>query len=155
MPALAEGYDHVIIDGPPQVADVTRSAIMASRPRADPGAAVAARCLGRPGRGGVAGRGSHDEASLKSAFAVSRKIVNTAIGRDVADALAVYRMRVLAASLAQRVSFAEALATGQTVLETDPAGSASAEVAELTREILEIASGKESADRPSEGSHDP
>ena len=31
--------------------------------------------------------------ALKSAFAVSRKIVNTAIGRDVADALAVYRMR--------------------------------------------------------------
>ena len=91
----------------------------------------------------------------KTAFAVSRKIVNTAIGRDVADALAVYRMRVLVASLAQRVSFAEALATGQTVLETDPAGSASSEVAELTREILEIASGKESADRPSEGSHYP
>ena len=58
--------------------------------------------------------------ALKSAFAVSRKIVNTAIGRDVADALAVYRMRVLAASLAQQVSFAEAQTTGQTVLETDP-----------------------------------
>ena len=30
VPTLAAGYDHVIIDGPPQVADVTRSAIMAS-----------------------------------------------------------------------------------------------------------------------------
>ena len=44
---------------------------------------------------------------LKAAFAVSRKIVNTALGRDVLEALAIYRMHVLAASLAQRVAFAE------------------------------------------------
>ena len=30
VPTLATGYDHVIIDGPLQVADITRSAIMAS-----------------------------------------------------------------------------------------------------------------------------
>jgi chromosome partitioning protein len=149
--ALAAGYDHVIIDGPPQVADVTRSAILAADLVVIPvqpspldvwGARAVVRLL--------------DEATvmkpnLKTAFAISRKIVNTAIGRDVADALAVYRMPVLSASLAQRVGFAEALAGGQTVLETDPTGSASAEVMTLTREILEIASGKESADRPPEG----
>ena len=57
---------------------------------------------------------------------MSQKIVNTAIGRGAADAWAVYRMPALADVLAQRVSFAEALAGGQTVLETDPIGSASA-----------------------------
>jgi chromosome partitioning protein len=72
----------------------------------------------------------------------------------VADALAVYRMRALGASLAQRVGFAEALAGGRTVLETDPVGPASAEVTGLTREILEIASGKKSADRSPKGSRD-
>ena len=30
MPSLADGYDHVIIDGAPQVADLTRSAILAA-----------------------------------------------------------------------------------------------------------------------------
>jgi chromosome partitioning protein len=30
VPTLALGYDHVVIDGPSQVADITRSAIMAS-----------------------------------------------------------------------------------------------------------------------------
>jgi chromosome partitioning protein len=29
VPTLAADYDHVVIDGPPQVADVTRSAVMA------------------------------------------------------------------------------------------------------------------------------
>ena len=39
---------------------------------------------------------------LRAAFAVMRKILNTAIGRDVAEALAVYRAHVFTASLAQR-----------------------------------------------------
>lgn len=30
LPSLAAGYDHVVIDGPPQVQDVTRAAIMAA-----------------------------------------------------------------------------------------------------------------------------
>ena len=48
--------------------------------------------------------------------------MNTAIGRDVTDALAVYRMHVLEASLAQRVAFAESIANGKTVLDLDPTG---------------------------------
>ena len=155
LPALAEGRDHIIIDGPPQVADVTRSAIMAADLVLIPVQPSPLDVWGARAVVALLAEAAIMKPSQKTAFAVSRKIVNTAIGRDVADALAVYRMPVLATALAQRVGFAEALATGQTVLETDPAGSASAEVMELTREILEIASGKESADRPSEGSHDP
>jgi chromosome partitioning protein len=76
---------------------------------------------------------------LKSAFVINRKIVNTAIGRDVIDSLAVYKMRVLGASLAQRVAFAESAARGCTVFDLDPDSAASAEVTALVREILEIA----------------
>ena len=155
MPSLAAGYEHAIIDGAPQVADLTRSAILAADMVLIPVQPSPLDVWGARAVVELLAEAAMMQPALKSAFAVSRKIVNTAIGRDVADALAVYRMRVLTASLAQRVGFAEALASGQTVLETDPAGPASVEVADLTREILEIASGKESADRPSEGSHHP
>ena len=64
--------------------------------------------------------------NIKAAFAVMRKIVNTAIGRDVTDALAVYRTHILTASLAQRVAFAESIANGMTVLDLDPTGAAGA-----------------------------
>ena len=60
----------------------------------------------------------------KSAFLINRKIVNTAIGRDVGEALAAYALPVLQTAIAQRVAFAEAAATGQTVLETDAHGLA-------------------------------
>jgi chromosome partitioning protein len=74
---------------------------------------------------------------LKSAFAVNRKIVNTSISRDVIEAVAIYRMRVLAASLAQRVAFAETAGSGHTVFDLDPKGIASQEVMALAQEILE------------------
>lgn len=154
MNALSAGYDHVVIDGPPQVADVTRSAILAADlvlipVQPSPLDVWGARAVVELLAEAVAVM----KPNQKSAFAVSRKIVNTAIGRDVADALAVYRMPVLSACLAQRVGFAEALASGQTVLETDPSGAASTEVTALAREVLEVARGEESSDRSPKGSH--
>jgi chromosome partitioning protein len=155
IPTLAAGYDHVVIDGPPQVAEVTRSAILAADIAVIPVQPSPLDVWGARAIVALLGEASIMKPSLKYVFAISRKIVNTAIGRDIADALAVYHMPILRSSIAQRVGFAEALASGQTVFDTDPAGQASAEVADLAREILEMASGKKSADRPPEGSHDP
>ena len=77
--------------------------------------------------------------NLKSAFVINRKIVNTAIGRDVAEALAEYRLPVLTAQVCQRVSFAESATQGQTVLETDVNSLASQEIEALVAEVTELA----------------
>jgi chromosome partitioning protein len=75
---------------------------------------------------------------LKAVFAVNRKIVGTAIGRDVAKALADYpTIAVLNASVCQRVGFAESAGSGKTVLETEPKGAAAEEVRGLVAEIME------------------
>ena len=77
---------------------------------------------------------------------LAAKYVNTALGRDVLEALAIYRMHVLAASFGQRVAFAEALTNGQTVFDLDPASAASTEAAALTREAMEFAHAKKGGD---------
>ena len=87
---------------------------------------------------------------LKSAFAVMRKVSNTAIGRDVTEALATYQMRVFATAIAQRVAFPESIARGLTVFGVDPTGRGSAEVAALTHEIKEFANG-EKGSHPDQG----
>jgi cellulose biosynthesis protein BcsQ len=46
-------------------------------------------------------------------------------------------MPVLSTQIAQRVAFAEAMGTGQTVLETAPGSSATQEIMALVREIKE------------------
>lgn len=143
LPALAAGYDYVVIDGPPQAQDLTRSAIMASDMVLIPVQPSPFDVWGARAVVELLAEATIVKPHIKSAFAVNRKIVNTAIGRDVAEALAVYSMRVLAASLGQRVVFAEAAAQGCTVFDLYPYGVASEEATELTREMLEVAHGQE------------
>ena len=76
--------------------------------------------------------------NIKSAFVINRKIVNTAIGRDVVEALSSYPVPVLKTSIGQRVAFAESAAQGLTVLHTDPNGAASQEIVSLAKELLEL-----------------
>ncbi|MBB3040193.1 MULTISPECIES: ParA family partition ATPase [Hoyosella] len=133
---LARNYDHVIIDGPPRVTDLARSVIMAADIVVIPvqpspydvwAAAEIVKLI--------------DEArvykeDLKAVFAVNRRIVNTAIGRDVRAALDSYGIPALKSTVAQRVILAESAAQGLTVLETDPASVAAEEVTELTQELM-------------------
>jgi chromosome partitioning protein len=134
---IGQGYDHIIIDGPPRVTDLARSAIMAADCVVIPvqpspydiwAAAEVVKLV--------------DEArvykeNIKSAFVVNRKITNTAIGRDVAEALAAYPVHVLLAAVTQRVIFAESAAQGQAVFEIDPTGPAAAEIEAVMAELME------------------
>ena len=139
LPTLAQGYDVVIIDGPPRVYDVARSAIMASDlvlipVQPSPYDVWAAKEIVD-----LMNEASVFKPSLKSAFAINRKIVNTALGRDVVDALSDYPIPVLKAAICQRVVLAESAAQGQTVFETAPDHPAGKEVVSLVREIMEMA----------------
>ena len=72
---------------------------------------------------------------VKRAFVINRKIVNTAIGRDVNEALSEYNLPVLKAAICQRVSFADSATLGKTVFDADPEGHAANEIMELVKEI--------------------
>lgn len=128
LPKLATDYDFLVVDGAPRVYDVARSAIMASDlvlipVQPSPYDVWAAKEIVDLVNDVIAFK-----ENLKSVFVINRKIVNTAIGRDVIDALSEYELPVLKAQICQRVSFAESAARGQTVLETEPESIASQEV---------------------------
>lgn len=139
LPNLEKGYDHVIIDSPPSVHQLTQSIVGASDVvvvpvQPSPYDVWAAEAVLKV----------IDDASavlnpeLKTVFAINRKIVNTAIGRDVAESLAGYGKGVLSAQVCQRVGFAESAAQGKTVFELDEHSAASQEIAALTKEILSL-----------------
>jgi chromosome partitioning protein len=65
---------------------------------------------------------------LRAVFAINRKIVNTAIGRDVAGALAEFGFPVLDVALHQRVIYAESAAQGLSVIEAAPNSEAAREI---------------------------
>lgn len=137
--ALSKGRDHIIIDGPPRVYDVARSAIAASdlvcipvQPSPyDVWAAKEIVDLIKEVSVAIS-----DFRKIESTFIINRKIQNTAIGRDVIEAIAPYKLNTLASHICQRVAYAESASTGVTVMEEQKDKMAIQEIKDLAAEIL-------------------
>ena len=134
LPSLADKFDVVIIDGPPRVHDVARSAIMASDLVLVPVQPSPYDVWASKEIMDLLNEAAVYKPNLKKAFIINRKIVNTAIGRDVAEALSEYPVPVLNTTIGQRVAFAESAAKGLTVFELDPDMLASQEMSQLVDE---------------------
>jgi chromosome partitioning protein len=148
--SLGADYDDVVIDGPPRVTELARSIILSAdvvvipvQPSPfDVWAAAETVDLIKEAR-------IYKE-KLRAVIAINRKIVNTAIGRDVREALAGLEVPILDADVSQRVGFAEAVASGQTVLDTDPNGNAAREVISLVQELVNLHEQESELRRPAD-----
>jgi chromosome partitioning protein len=143
LPKMSKDFDHIVIDGPPRIYEVARSAVMASDVVLVPvlpsqfdvwAAEETVKLLEE-----CATYKQQRKKQLKAAFVVNRRIANTAIGRDVAKALKKYTLPVLQSTISQRVAFAES-ARGRTILEIDRDSPASKEIQSLAKEVLKLAS---------------
>ncbi|OCQ95949.1 cobyrinic acid a,c-diamide synthase [Oscillatoriales cyanobacterium USR001] len=138
LPAIAKSYNHVIIDGPPRVSDLARSAIMASNLVVIPVQPSAYDVWATEKVISLIQEASVYKDWLKSVFLINRKIANTSIAKDVIEALSSYKIPVLKSAICQRVAFAESAGIGCTVLETDPKGIAATEIKLLVEELLAL-----------------
>ena len=136
LPAMTENYDHIIIDAPPRVSELARSAILASDCVVIPVQPSPYDVWAAKEIVAIINEAAVFKENIKSVFVINRKITNTAIGREVKDALQVYNLPVLDAQVCQRVLFAESAATGKTIFEVDPLSQAAMEIQTLTNEIL-------------------
>jgi chromosome partitioning protein len=138
LPKLAANYDLIVVDGAPRVYDVARSAIMASDVVLIPVQPSPYDVWAAKEIVDLLIEVKEFKENLKRAFVINRKIVNTAIGRDVTEALTEYDLPVLGSQICQRVSFAESAGQGKTVLETEPGSTAAREIEALTSEVMEL-----------------
>ena len=128
--------DFVVIDGAPQAADLAVSAIKAASfvlipVQPSPYDIWATADLVEL----VKQRIEVTDGKLQAAFVVSRAIKGTRIGSEVAEALAGYGLPILESRITQRVSYPSTAAAGTTVMDTEPAGDAAAEVRALAAEL--------------------
>ena len=136
-----DNYDHAVIDTPPRVSALARTAILAAdlvlipvQPSSyDVWAASETVQLIEEARG--------FKPELRAAFVINRKIVNTAIGKDIRDALGEYKIPTLETTIGQRVAFAESSA-GYSVIELGSSSTASKEVKALAKEVLKMVGAK-------------
>ncbi|WEX85775.1 AAA family ATPase [Sinorhizobium garamanticum] len=134
-PELARSCDHVVIDGPPRVAGLMRSALLAAElvlipvqpspfdgwASAEMLALLAEARIYRP--------------ELAARFVLNRCATRTILARDTAEALADHDPPVLSATIGQRVAFADAAQSGRLVFELDDESPATREVHALAAEI--------------------
>ena len=135
-PELARGVDHVVIDGPPRVAGLMRSALLAADL-----ALIPAQPSPFDGWASAEILRLIDEARIFRPDLIARFVLNrcdarTVIARETAETLAEHDPPALAARIGQRVGFADAAQSGRLAFELDTAGPAAREIAALAREVV-------------------
>ena len=138
-PEIARNVDYVVIDGPPRVTALARSALLAAdlvlipvQPSpydlwasADMVALITEAQFFRP--------------MLRVAFVINRRVVRTVIGREARPALAGQPFPALHAEVHQRIAFAESVATGQLVREYAISSAAAREIGAFAAEVTGLA----------------
>jgi chromosome partitioning protein len=138
-PEIARDVDHVIIDGPPRVAALMRSALLAAdlvlipvQPSPFDGWASAEMLS-------LLGEARIYRPQLVARFVLNRCAARTVIARETAETLADHDPPLLAARIGQRIAFADAAQTGRLAGELDSDSAAAREIAALVTEIGRIA----------------
>ncbi len=136
--SISTGYEHVVIDGVPRTASVTRSAIASSDVVVIPVQPSGMDIWSTEEIVAYCAEATTFKPKLKTVFVINRKIVNTAIGRSVNKALKQFDVPILETSVCQRVPFAETITGGTTVLEGKRRGHKEAreEILGVARELL-------------------
>ena len=137
LAAVTADYDHAVIDTPPRVSALARSAILAADLVLIPVQPSSYDVWAAAETVKLIEEAQQFKPDIKAAFVVNRRIVNTSLGGEVAAALADYSPPVLDATIAQRIGFAEASA-GYTVLEDSPKSAAANEVRSLADNVLKF-----------------
>lgn len=138
-PEFARTVDHVIIDGPPRVAGLLRSALLAAdlilipvQPSPLDGWASAEMLA-------LLDQARIFKPAISARFLLNRYPARTLIGRATADSLENHDPPLLPAHVGQRVIFADAMRTGRLAAEIAPEGIAAREIATLAAAIERLA----------------
>ena len=139
LPDVARGFDQVIIDGPPRVTGIARSALLAAdlvlipvspSPLDGWASAEMLRLL--------------DEArvfrpEIRARMLMNRVAARTVIGRETGEELADHDPPALAARIGQRVAFADTARSGRLVHEVPAGAVAAREIAAVAAELDQLA----------------
>ena len=135
LPEIARDADMVVVDGPPRVAGIARSALLAAN-------LVLIPATPSPFDGWATGEMLRllDEArvfrpELRARMLLNRCAARTGIARETVQALSDHDPPVLAARVGQRIAFADAARSGRLVHEVPAGLIAAQEIAAVAAEI--------------------
>jgi chromosome partitioning protein len=138
-PDLARRCDHIVIDGPPRIAALARSALLAADLVLIPVQPSAYDVWASAEMVALVREAQVFRPALRAAFVINRRVSTTLIGREARSALADQPFTALQSKVRQRIVFAESVARGQLAREWDGDSLAAIEITALAAEVLGMA----------------
>ena len=135
-PELARRSDHVVIDGPPRIAALARSALLAADRVLVPVQPSPYDLWASAEMVALVREAQVFRPRLAAAFVINRRVSTTVIGREARSALAEQPLPSLQSEIHQRIVFADSVAAGQLACELAPGSAAAREITALTDELL-------------------
>jgi chromosome partitioning protein len=140
---IGSGYDWVIIDGPPRVNELARSAIAASDLVVIPVQPSPYDVWAAKDIVDIVRECEISRPNVISRFLINRLVPNTTLAGEVSEALAEFEVPLLDTRIRNRTEFAKSARLGLTALETEPSGQAAAEIRKFSEEIQTLLENKD------------
>lgn len=138
-PEIARRVDHVVIDGPPRVTALARSALLAADVVLIPIQPSPYDIWASADMVALINEARVFRAQLRAAFVINRRVTRTVLGREARQALIDQSFAPLGADIHQRIVFAESVARGQLARELEPRSAAAREMTALANAVLTLA----------------
>jgi chromosome partitioning protein len=134
--ALAKKNDHVIIDAPPAMGEITHAILAVSDLAIVPITPSPLDIWSSKETVSLFPEARKRNRKVTAKLLICRKIVGTRVGREAREALETYGMDLFETEISQRVAFVEAMISGRSVLAHAPNSEAAKEIRALSDEIL-------------------
>ena len=136
LKTVSRRYDHIVVDSPPAIEDITRAAIEASNLAIIPIAPSPLDIWSSKETIALVNTLGKKYRKLNAKILIYRKIPGTRLGKEARDAMQSYNLDILATEISQRIVFVEAMIAGLSVLKYAPKSIAANEIRSLCVEIV-------------------
>ena len=134
--SILKKTDHVIIDAPPAVGEMTCAILGISDLAIVPIAPSPLDIWSSKETISLFPEARKHNRRLRAKLLICRKIVGTRVGKEVREALETYGMALFESEISQRVAFVEAMISGRSVMAYAPNSEAANEIRRLSEEII-------------------
>jgi chromosome partitioning protein len=133
---MTRGRDHVVIDAPPAIGEITRAVLSVSDLAIVPIGPSPLDIWSSKETISLFPEVRKRNRWLTPRLLICRKIVGTRVGKEAREALETYGIPLFTSEISQRVAFVEAMISGRSVLNFAPHSEAAEEIRRLCEEII-------------------
>jgi len=142
---FSRDYDHVIIDAPPAMGEITRSILNVADLVIIPVSPSPLDIWSCSATLELIKEVQEVRSGLEVRLLINRKIPGTRVGRDARQAVEVFQFDIFDTELCQRVAYIDSLTSGASVTQYAASSKAAGEMERLCDEIMELTTQDESA----------